>query len=395
MEIHRAVLGMRHGTSIRHVATAIALIAGLIATTTLCWIAALGGQPASMIIRNHLPHIVVLCCATIAAYAIIWFAVRNKYLRWTALVLVLIFVWAAKAVDLTFLYYFNARFLELRPFLPVRAETVSVGALVAYATQYISLLTAACAGLPFLLSLIVYSRIKTSHVILGATAAAFFLISFTTNRLGLWQVNNKVVPHTLLEIVDTADRPLLQLKSLNRSTVVRTGDVIRKKPRTIVLAINESNGFDFPSSDKQVPLRTKLAELSGAPQRWIPFENAVTNSNATDVSIPSIVTGSGTHEGFEKLHAMPFLFDLAKARGYKTALITSSVMRWAGFEQFFAGALIDYLYAAEVSGQPLANDLAIDDAFAFKKLTDHITQATEDIFIVFYVNALHPPVSDA
>ena len=262
--------------------------------------------------------------------------------------------------------------------------------LASYATQYVTLLIAVCAGLPFLTSVIAYSRLKTSHVIIGATAAAFFVVSFTTNRLGVWQVN-KTVPHTLLGIVDTVDTPTLKLKTVYRSKVVRAGNIIRTKPRTIVLAINECNGFDFPSSDKQVPLRTKLAELSGAPQSWIPFENAVTNSNATDVSIPSIVTGSGTHEGFEKLHAMPFLFDLAKARGYKTALITSSVMKWAGFEEFFAGAPIDYLYAAELSRQPLINDLTIDDAFAFNKLTDLIAQETEDIFIVFYVNALHPP----
>ena len=80
---------------------------------------------------------------------------------------------------------------------------------------------------------------------------------------------------------------------------------------------------------------------------------------------------------------MPFLFDLAKARGYKTALITSSVMKWAGFQAFFAGRH-RLPYAAGISRQPLINDFTIDDAFAFEKLTDLIAQAREDLFIVFY-----------
>ena len=360
------------------VAIAILLIAGLTVTMGLCWIAALGIQSASTVTRTHAPHIVAMSCATICVYAIIWLTFRNRYLRWGALACFLAAVGLVKAVDLTFLYYFNSRFLELRPFLPVRSETASFGMIASYAMQYFSPLIAACAGVPFLISAIAYSRHKTSHLIIAVTAAACFIASFTSNRLGMWHAEK--VP----------DSPLLRLKSADRRSAIRAEAAI-KKPRTIILAINESTGFEFPSSDGEVPLRTKLAALSGASQHWIPFENAVTNSSATDVSIPSIVTGSGSHESFEKLHAMPFVFDLAKARGYKTAFITSSIIKWAGFEEFFAGASIDYIYTAESSGQSLINDLTIDDAFAFKKLTEYIAQAEDNVFIVFYTNALHTP----
>ena len=121
------------------------------------------------------------------------------------------------------------------------------------------------------------------------------------------------------------------------------------------------------------------------------FGNAVTNSNCTDVSIPSIVTGTGSHESVAKLHAMPFIFDLAKARGYTTAFVTSSVLHWAKFKRFFSGAALDYVFSAEQSGYPLINDVAIDDSVAFDKLADFISAADSDILAVIYPNALHTP----
>jgi hypothetical protein len=161
-----------------------------------------------------------------------------------------------------------------------------------------------------------------------------------------------------------------------------------------VLVINESTGFFLRSSqDPDVSLVDRIRQHSGAPDAWRVFGNAVTNSNCTDVSIPSILTGSGTHEGIDKLHAMPFVFDIAKARGYRTAFFTSAVVAWANLATFLSSARIDHMLTASEAGHPFINDLATDDMAIMKDLRRFILEVrpSENLFLVVYPNAMHTP----
>jgi phosphoglycerol transferase MdoB-like AlkP superfamily enzyme len=88
---------------------------------------------------------------------------------------------------------------------------------------------------------------------------------------------------------------------------------------------------------------------------------------------------------------MPFVFDLAAARGYKTAFITSSTLRWANFESFFRGASIDQLITAETFQAPFINDLTVDDHLAYAAASNVVRETSEPLFIGLYVNALHWP----
>ncbi len=145
-------------------------------------------------------------------------------------------------------------------------------------------------------------------------------------------------------------------------------------PPTILIIINESVGANIPSSDgTELLLSDRIRELSGNFQEWFEPSNAVTNSSCTE------------------LHQMPFLFDLAKSRGYRTAFFSSSTMAWANFDVFFEGAPIDEICTAESFGLPFINDVTVDDYVPVRKLASRLENINERFFAVLYCNALHVP----
>jgi Sulfatase len=198
-----------------------------------------------------------------------------------------------------------------------------------------------------------------------------------------------------LKLDPTIDRE--SLRAVDRSNSIRLVSNPRFRPRTIVLVLNENTSFFSPSSqDSKISLIDQLVTSSGGPNGWNVYKNAVTNASCTDVSHPSLFTGTGTHESLEKLHQMPFIFDIAKARGYQTVLYTSQTLEWANESIFLSGAKIDHLLSASMTGQPIINDIGIDDIYIMNRLKDFIREkADEDLFIVFGNNAMHTPYQHA
>jgi hypothetical protein len=182
------------------------------------------------------------------------------------------------------------------------------------------------------------------------------------------------------------------LRRANRRKAVTLLDAPMVMPRTVLIIINESAGAHLPSScEPGVSLARRLCELSGSPDAWFVPSNAISNSNCTDISIPSLLTGTGAHENADKLHRLPFVFDVAKARGYQTVFFTSSSLNWANLDAFFSGAAIDETFTADSSGAPLVNDMGIDDYIPAQKMALHIENAEGPLFAVLYLNALHVP----
>ena len=56
---------------------------------------------------------------------------------------------------------------------------------------------------------------------------------------------------------------------------------------------------------------------------FVVFHHAFSNSSATDVSMPSILTGVAPFESGHKLHEMPFLWDWGHAAGMRTWALSS------------------------------------------------------------------------
>jgi hypothetical protein len=188
------------------------------------------------------------------------------------------------------------------------------------------------------------------------------------------------------------DTHTCELQAADRSSGFALDRPAPALPQTILLILNESAGQHLPASEGGgASLAGRIREISGNPAEWLAPSNVVTNSSCTEVSIPSILTGSGAHESAAKLHRMPFVFDLAKASGYRTVLLTSSVLQWSNLDRFLSTARIDQLFSAETDGHPLVNDLGIDDAFAVERFEAMIEKAEGPVFAVVFLNALHVP----
>ncbi len=169
-------------------------------------------------------------------------------------------------------------------------------------------------------------------------------------------------------------------------------------PRTVVLFINESLSRSFPSSDgASTGLMAKI--VADSPLKagaWIEFKYAKTNGTVTEISVPSMLTGVDPVEGSAKIHAMPFVFDLAHAAGYRTAFFTSQDYSWAAFDNFYRPARIE-TYVTENNlpiPLPRVNDTGIDDMEIADQVADYVhhLRADERCFLVINSNALHVPL---
>jgi len=170
---------------------------------------------------------------------------------------------------------------------------------------------------------------------------------------------------------------------------------MRYAPQTIVLLINESLPSHFESSDDPHRLLfDKLLDESGLGRSsWRLFGHAFTNSSATDISMPSIMTGADSAGGTDEVEALPFIYSVAKARGYSTAFFTSQDYGWANLRTYFKSADLDEFLSSEMTGQPSANLLGIDDVYIARRIADFVRAKGPSgrLFLVLNNNALHVP----
>lgn len=168
--------------------------------------------------------------------------------------------------------------------------------------------------------------------------------------------------------------------------------------RTMLLVINEAWGaVDAPLlGDTAGPMPALAARIQGAPEEYVVFHRAFANSTATEVSLPSILTGVGPHESAVKLHRLPLLSNMAKAAGFLSVLFSSQRLEWAHLGNFLRAGDFTLLRGASELDAPIINDLGIDDAYTARALGDFIGSQEKDrkIFLVFCTNALHPPYQE-
>lgn len=290
-------------------------------------------------------------------------------------------------LDLGFLQFFKAPLWALYRDLPVGFTTLTPSAVLAYLTGYLTagLIVTAVAAVG-VIAVMARRAQATSFVWPAATVASSLILVV----VGAATMAPKAATGALNPALMAPYPTRVALETSLRQHTAVLDRPPRFEPTTIILAIVESAGRDVPSSDGRTPLHERLVGLSGT-QGWFRFGNAVTPSNATDVSIPAIVTGTGAHESAAKLQAMPFVSDLARLRGYRTAFITSSTLRWANFDSFFAGADFDIVKSAETFRLPFINDQTVDDAVAFRAAADLVARENGKLFLMLYSNSLHWP----
>lgn len=167
--------------------------------------------------------------------------------------------------------------------------------------------------------------------------------------------------------------------------------------RTIVVVVNESWGTTGAAFVDNTP--DGLPLLHGrlrSDSDWAVFPHAFTNATSTDVSMPSIFTGSRTDDSWERLHAWPFPWDIAHARGYRTAYVTSQRLKWQNLESFLFPSGIDEKWSMENLGAPVVNDAGIDDMVSARKVSRILRDTPRDkpLFLVWNTNSLHGPFQE-
>lgn len=172
--------------------------------------------------------------------------------------------------------------------------------------------------------------------------------------------------------------------------------LLLRHPATVVLFINESTPRQFPDSAgrRGELMRGIIRRAPAEAGPWIAFPKARTNASMTDISVPSLLTGVDPIEGADKLEAMPFVFDLARAAGYRTAFFTAQDYTVNGFHEFYSAARIGTYLTGDHLGLPKVNESGVDDMVVADRVARFFREARpgEPLFVVVNTNALHLPL---
>ena len=290
-------------------------------------------------------------------------------------------------VDLTTLRFFGEPFVRIYPFLPVQAGTVTPDGALGYAASYIPLTVALLASGTVAAGLVLASRVRARNAARW-TVLALLPIAFVAARLA--SASGIGGDPRIAALMDAPPETVETIGAAPAARALALDPAPSAMPDTIVLVVMESTGATVPSADGKGLLSDAIIERSGT-RGWVRFEQAVTNSNATDVSIPSILTGAGAHEPREKLMRMPVVSQYAQARGYDTALITSAWLGFGGLGDFLKSGGLRQTIAAEQSNLPFISDLAVDDAFMYRAAVREILDADGRLFLILYPHGLHWP----
>ena len=168
-------------------------------------------------------------------------------------------------------------------------------------------------------------------------------------------------------------------------------------PNIIVIlheSMSKTQGLPFYGhSDNAMPYFNQF--IHDNKDQFFIFESGFTNSTATDVSVPSLMTGVGTHESGTTLHTMPLIWDWAKAAGKDSFILSSQRFSWARFDDFLFSESLTIHKTAEAIDAPVVNDLGIDDIRMIQELPAILEALdTKRGFVgVINTNSLHGPIA--
>ena len=136
------------------------------------------------------------------------------------------------------------------------------------------------------------------------------------------------------------------------------------------------------------------AFLSSRPDSALWFPRAISNSSATDVSVPSLLSGLPPDASSSEFARAPLAWHYAKSAGYRTAFFSAQKLYWANLENFLVGVDAPDVWATgSTYGVERVNDNGVDDAVAVRAAIDFIEGSKSDtpIFVVVQLNATHRP----
>lgn len=172
-------------------------------------------------------------------------------------------------------------------------------------------------------------------------------------------------------------------------------DTLEPEEWNVLLVVNESWGKNYvwlyDKADNCMPFFRSWVEKES--DNFLVFKNAFTNSNATDVSMPSLFTGVPPWEPNQKLHSVPFVWNWANSVGLRSFFVSSQHFSWADLDDFFFSSPPEITVNADRTSLPQANDLGVDDI----AMTQYVKNALDSIkpnerfFGIYHTNSLHGP----
>jgi len=163
----------------------------------------------------------------------------------------------------------------------------------------------------------------------------------------------------------------------------------------IILIYHESWGKDatelYDASKEVMPYLKNFYE-SHRPT-FIKFKRAYTNSTATDLSVPVILTGIESTSELDKFQKIPFLWNWAEAFNMSSLLVSSQRFEWARFDKYFLSSPPQETITAENSNSPIIHDIGIDDHIGTKIFVEKLAllSSKEPFLAILNTNGMHAP----
>jgi hypothetical protein len=184
--------------------------------------------------------------------------------------------------------------------------------------------------------------------------------------------------------------------TLRASERLPVAPLARPSEYDVLVVVNESWSrehlafYEPEAADPAMPFLG--AWLARAGERAFVFRRAFTSATATDVSVPSLLTGTAPDAPAARLHEAPLLWDWGKAAGMTTMLVSPQRYAWARFDAFFFGPSLDFYRTAESIDAPIVNDCGIDEIVAADAFAELVARAPAGpLLAVYNSNALHAP----
>jgi hypothetical protein len=149
-----------------------------------------------------------------------------------------------------------------------------------------------------------------------------------------------------------------------------------------ILIINESlSAFEVFPCDQLVPSNV----------RYVSFVRARTTSTATNVAVPTILSGLAPHRTRDAYSRAPLVWDYAAALGFDTAFVSSQDIAWAGMRAFYTQLGVPRLVEGMESLGVAVNDGGTDDAFVFARARTLLSESERPMFLTLQLNSTHSP----
>lgn len=122
------------------------------------------------------------------------------------------------------------------------------------------------------------------------------------------------------------------------------------------------------------------------------FLEPKTIATSTMLAVPAILNGIGPYQDKSVMFSQPLIWEYAKALNYKTFFMSSHQLSMFAFDDFYDKTSLDFYYHQENSGNPLFNELGMDDKFATEQLTKKLSEYKDERFFgVIQYNTTHYP----